>query len=292
MVLCCLKNMIKAFANAKLNLNLHLLPLKKEGLFPVHYINCELDLHDALWFEFQPETIEVVCDFPGVPENGENLVYKAAQLLKDYAQTPNGVKIRIEKQIPVRVGLGGGSSDAATALKVLVKMWNIKIDQKILIRLARQVGTDVCYSLIGGVALVEADGTKIKRLRVSRPELFVLILVPREEKPSTEWSFKQLSSDILGRHIAKADNLLNALKKKEVDLFFSSLHNDFEEPLNRHFPVINKMKGDLLEHGAGATNLCGAGLAMAGFYTDKKVAAFAQQRLKRKYKQTVMGRIL
>lgn len=283
--------MIKAFANAKLNLNLHLLPQKKEGLFPVHYINCELSVRDTLFFEKQT-FLEICCDDPAVPQGESNLVYKAAQLLQSYAHVKDGARVRIKKRIPVRAGLGGGSSDAAVALKVLVKMWNVEIDQKTLIRLARQVGTDVCYSLIGGLALVEGDGTKIKRLQIGKPELFVLILIPGEEKPSTEWSFQQLHENDVGKHIIKTNYVLDAIKKQNRDLLLSNLHNDFEAPLARNYPVISRMKADLLDHGASATNLCGAGLAMAGFYTDKQTAALAQQRLKQVYKQAIVGNTL
>jgi len=280
---------MKATARAKLNLNLHILPQGSDGMFPVHYINCELDICDALWFEKQTGIIEVICDFPGVPNGRENLVYKAAQLLKDYSRTNDGVKVRIEKHIPVRSGLGGGSADAAAALRVLTNLWKVKISKQELLTLARKVGMDVCYSLIGGLALVEGDGSAVTSLPLYLPKACVLILVPFEEKPSTQWSFRQLSNNSVGIDIAKTDGMQKALKEKNQDVFFSSLHNDFEGPLTAHFPIIGQMKADLLHSGAKGTNLCGAGLAMAGFFVTKKEATLAQQVFKEKYKQAILG---
>lgn len=287
--MCLLKHMIKITANAKLNLNLHLLPQKHDGLFPVHYINYELDICDTLWFEKQTGAIEVVCDFSGVPDGRENLVYKAAQLLQDYSRTNEGVRVTIEKHIPVRAGLGGGSADAAATLKVLTNLWGVKISKQELLTLARKIGMDVCYSLIGGLASVEGDGSAITSLTLPMPKIWVLVLVPFEEKPSTQWSFGQLSVNSVGKQVIKTERLQKALKEKSWDLFFSSLHNDFEVPLISHFPVIGEMRNDLLDSGAKGINLCGSGLAMAGFFITKKSAILAQQAFKEKYKQAILG---
>lgn len=281
--------MIKVTAKAKLNLNLHILPQKRDGLFPVHYINCELDICDILWFEKRTGAIEVVCDSPGVPEGRENLVYKAARLLQGYGRTNDGVRVRIEKHIPVRAGLGGGSADAAATLKVLTNLWGVKISKQELLTLARKVGMDVCYSLTGGLASVEGDGSAVTSLTLPLPKVLVLVLVPLEEKPSTQWSFRQLSNNRVGTDITKTDRLQKALKERNQDLFFSSLHNDFEMPLASHFPIIGEMRDDLLGSGAKAINLCGAGLAVAGFFSSKKDAVLAQQAFKKKYKQAILG---
>lgn len=283
--------MVKAIAKAKLNLNLHLLPHRHEGLFPVHYINCELDICDTLLFEKQIGAIEVACDFPGVPQGRENIVYRAAQLLRDYGRANKGVRVKIEKNIPVRAGLGGGSADAAVALNVLTRLWKVQISKQELIALARKVGMDVCYSLTGGLSSVEGDGSVVTSLKLPLPAAWVVVVVPFEKKPSTQWSFEQLRHKQVGTDISKTGALRHALEEKNYDVFFSSLHNDFEQPLTARFPVIGEMKTDLLYYGAEGTNLCGAGLAVAGFFTKKKAAIRAQETFRKKYKQAIIGRM-
>ena len=286
-----IRTRFKVFAKAKLNLNLHLLPEKNEGLFPVQYINCELDLCDKLLFNLQDHSIRVECNFPGVPKEKNNLAYKAATLLKSHTKTSKGVKIVIEKHIPVRAGLGGGSSDAAATLRALVKLWSIKISSSELLAFARKLGNDVCYSLIGGFATVKEDGSSIYSLGTAFPSLYVVILVPFEEKPSTRWCFQQLIIENIGKNIQAFEKTLKAIRGGNTVLLLENLHNDFEEPLSESYPIITKMKAELSASGAKATILCGAGLATVGFYADKKTAESAQKKLNSAYKSALLGKL-
>jgi 4-diphosphocytidyl-2-C-methyl-D-erythritol kinase len=115
--------MIKKKAFAKLNLNLHVIPQKNSnGYHPVRFINTQLTLHDELLFEPIQNGIEVICSHKEMPKQEDNLVYKAALLLQEMDPQKRGIKITIRKNIPIKAGLGGGSSDAAVTVHALSKL--------------------------------------------------------------------------------------------------------------------------------------------------------------------------
>ena len=147
--------MIKEKAWAKLNLNLHLIPKRlKNDLYPVRFINCQINLFDELSFETIKKKIEGIAE--------DNLIYQAAILLKKLVRNQDlGARIYLKKNIPIKAGLAGGSSDAAAAIKGLAKLWKIKLSQSQLNYLADKLGKDVHYCLQGGLCQIEGDGSKI-----------------------------------------------------------------------------------------------------------------------------------
>ena len=189
--------MIKEKAYAKLNLNLHIIPQPlKNGLYPVKFINCQINLFDELLFKPIKKKIEGVAE--------DNLVYKAAVLLKKLINGKSlGVRIYLKKNIPIKVGLGGGSSDAAATIIGLAKLWKIKLNQAKLNYLADKLGKDVFYCLKGGVCEVLSDGSVIHDLRLTLPKLFLVIVIPDKEKPSTAWMYQNLDKELIGKNLDK-----------------------------------------------------------------------------------------
>src|SRR4030042_96683 len=113
--------MIKKTALAKLDLAISISPKKSnDGYYPVDYIDCQIDLSDELLIEQKEKDIEIICDHPDVPKHKENFIYQVAQLLKDIKGDKKlGAKIILKKNIPIKAGFGGGSSDGAVAVQGL-----------------------------------------------------------------------------------------------------------------------------------------------------------------------------
>lgn len=284
--------MIKKKAFAKLNLNLHVGPQKNSnGYHPVRFINTQLALHDELLFEPTRSGIEVICDHEDMPPQEDNLVYKAALLLQAMGVEKRGIRITIKKNIPVRSGLGGGSSDAAVTINTLSELWNIRITDKQLIILADILGKDVHYSLSGGVAEIGGDGDKIISLPLNTPQFWVLIIVPKETKPSTGWMFAQIDKTKVGRNTHFISKIKEAMKKKNGDNFLNCIFNDFETDVFKHFPETLIMKQDLEDNGASRAVLCGSGLSMAGFFTSEALAISARKLLINKYKNVIISQL-
>lgn len=283
--------MIKKKAFAKLNLNLHVIPQKNSnGYHPVHFINTQLDLHDELLFE-SARRVEIICDNKEMPKQEDNLVYKAALLLREMDQQKRGIKITIKKNIPIKSGLGGGSSDAAVTINTLSELWNIHITEKQRMRLADILGKDVHYSLSGGVAEVSGNGEKVTLLPLNTPKLWTVIVVPKETKPSTGWMYAQIDKTKIGQNVHFIPRIKKAMELGNKDDFLNYLFNDFKTDVFKYFPVTLTMKKDLENNGASKTLLCGSGLSMVGFFTNKTKASRARELLIGKYKNVIISQL-
>lgn len=285
--------MNKKKAHAKLNLNLHISPqINIRGYHPVHFINTQLDLHDELFFEPALKNINVICDNSDMPPQEENLVYKAALLLKKLDPKNQGVKITIKKNIPVKAGLGGGSADAAVTLKALSDLWDIKLTTNQLINLADSLGKDVVYSLTGNLAEVGGYGDKITPLNYNVPSFWLVIIVPELSKPSTSWMYAHIDNKKVGKHITFLDKIKEALNSGSKKDFLNNLHNDFDEAVYKYFPVTKTIKKELEDSGSSAVLLCGSGLTMAGFFENKDKAEIIRDILIDKYKNVYVTKLI
>ena len=144
-------------ACAKVNFGLRVIGKRPDGFHNIETVFYRINLYDELSV-FTDNSISLTCSTPSLPTNNDNLCWKAIELLQNELQTNSGAKIHIEKKIPVGAGLGGGSSDAAAVLKVLPALWNKKIEQPVLEKLALQLGSDVPFFLQSQPAYAEGRG--------------------------------------------------------------------------------------------------------------------------------------
>jgi 4-diphosphocytidyl-2-C-methyl-D-erythritol kinase len=288
---------------AKLNLCLHVLPPKnKAGLYDVNFINCQTSLFDEISLKKIKDKIEIWCQYQHYCRcdkkdscrQQKNLVLKAAEILKqDFGQPHSGVEIIIKKNIPPAAGLAGGSADAATVLSGLNKLWQLNLNQEKLLEVAGQLGMDTRYCLIGGLAFVSGrKGEKIQPLKHQLPRLWLVIITPEQEKPSTAWAYQHLEENKIGKSLNSLKLLKEAIKRQDFEGVCKGLHNDFELLMIQEFPVVGKIKQQLLENGAQATTLAGSGLSVVGFFKDKEKAQKAYNKMSKIYKKCFMGRIV
>ena len=164
-------------ACAKLNLFLHITGRRQDGYHNLQTIFQLINLCDTLTFESngtEKITLTSTPASPCAPE--QNLVYRAAQLLRPYATTPTGMHIHLYKQIPGGGGLGGGSSDAATTLVALNRLWQCRLDRNHLLQLGSQLGADVAIFIHGQTSWAEGTGNIF--MPVPSADAYVLILHP------------------------------------------------------------------------------------------------------------------
>ena len=283
--------MIRQRAYAKLDLGIEIYPEKlDDGYFPVRYIDCQLGLCDDLSFENQKGTIEVVCSEPSILQK-DNFVYKAAILLRQIAGTRNlGAKITLKKNIPIKAGFGGGSSDAAAAVLGLSKIWKLKLSENMIATMANRLGKDFYYSWHGKLSEVKGKGRKYKvdLITAELPDFWLLIIIPREEKPSTGWVYENLKISRNRQDSGRIEKLKRAILSCQRENILKNLSNDFEKTVSSHFPVVDKMKKDLKMAGALRGIMAGAGLAVVGFFNTQKEAQNAKEKLKGSYKQIII----
>lgn len=156
-------------APAKLNLYLHVTGKRPDGYHLLDSLIAFADLHDTVSVA-ESDALELVCDGPfagALPQSGENIVLKAARLLRESAGIKPGARIRLTKRLPVASGIGGGSADAAAVLRALDTLWRCRVAEDDLAALALAIGADVPVCLYGRTAFVGGIGEKI----VAAPKL-------------------------------------------------------------------------------------------------------------------------
>ncbi|WP_409420611.1 4-(cytidine 5'-diphospho)-2-C-methyl-D-erythritol kinase [Pseudaeromonas sp. ZJS20] len=163
-------------APAKLNLFLHINGRRPDGYHELQTLFIFLDHCDWLSFAVdESDAIRIEPALAGVPLE-QNLIYRAAALLKASQSRPLGVTIRLDKRLPMGGGIGGGSSDAATTLVALNRLWDLQLEEETLAELGRQLGADVPVFVRGHAAFAEGVGEKLQPVTV--PQKWYLVLVP------------------------------------------------------------------------------------------------------------------
>jgi 4-diphosphocytidyl-2-C-methyl-D-erythritol kinase len=259
---------------AKVNLSLRILGRLEGGYHSLETIFQNISLSDKLTIKTTPGKVMVHCDAPGVPEGEENVAHKAATLcLKRLGISDRGVEIRIDKGIPTRAGLGGGSADAAGAIIACERLFGpLPGGDSTRYALAASVGADVPFMLCGGRALAWGIGERMLRLPVKKqtPLIVVIPHIP----VSTSWAYRALDNAQ-----AEGDNTetmeLNGgpLRWEEIvgDLGpVDTMVNDFEPVVFAHHPELRDAKVMLQDSGATASLLSGSGSGIYGLYSSIK----------------------
>ena len=261
------KIMLTVRAPAKLNLVLEVLG-KDNDYHRISSIVQSIDLCDVLNFQLDKE-IYFECDEPSLRR--DNLVTKAATLLKESTKCTLGARIELHKRIPWGVGLGGGSSDAAAALLALNEIWGLGLPLSELVHLASKLGSDVPFFLHKGTALVEGKGEEVTPLPSFTSTCFVLLVMPLPEiSGKTKQMYNRLDTTYFtkGQFVQAALSSLRQGKAIDHGLMF----NVFEKTAYDFFPGLDKYRKSMEEAGAPGVYLAGSGPCLFTFYSGKEKA--------------------
>lgn len=265
---------------AKVNLGLEVLGPRQDGYHELRTVFQTIDLHDDITLAPHARDVVVRCDHPGVPEGEGNLAARAAELLRRYGRVKRGARITIEKRIPVGGGLGGGSSNAAAVLMALDRLWGLGLGTAGLHPLARKLGADVPYFLLGGTALGLARGDEVYPLR-HQVDAHVVVVDPRRPV-STAKVFARVAASLTPR-----ENSYNIFRFVSSDLGGSAslrvLTNELETAALEEAPElrqqVRRIRGFLVREGALLASLSGSGSAYFGVFDDRRRAERARAAL-------------
>lgn len=212
-------------APAKINLSLDALYKRGDGYHEVEMVMTTIDLADRLQLELLPED-KIILDVRAhfIPGDQRNLVYQAALLLKETYHVKLGVKITLDKQIPVSAGLAGGSTDAAAALKGLNELWQLGLSLEELAELSAKIGSDIAFCIYGGTAFATGRGELIKRLR-PMPSCWIILAKPNIGV-STPSVYKELQLDQVDH--PDTAGMLAAIETGSLDQVCASMGNVLE----------------------------------------------------------------
>lgn len=252
---------------AKINLYLKIGKKLSSGYHNIQSVMQKVELSDSIAIEPLNEDRIIVESTNPELSGEENLAYKAALLLKKKYKVRQGVRIFIEKNIPLEAGLGGGSSDAATALLNINKLWGLRMKEKQLIDLAAQIGSDVPFFIEGDAAVVEGIGDKIKRIKKSFS--INVVLINPGFRVSTKWAYSAFDKQ-RPRIKTEADinALVRAIEKKDIKEIANNLHNDFEPIVIKRYKIINEIKNNLLRNDALNASVSGSGPTVFGIFNS------------------------
>jgi 4-diphosphocytidyl-2-C-methyl-D-erythritol kinase len=252
---------LKSFA--KINLCLYVLRKREDGFHDIYTVMQAVDLHDRLSLYKTPRGIVVQTDDPKLPTDRRNLAYRAAQILFDQTRVRSGVKIKIQKRIPLSSGLGGGSSNAAFTLIGLNRLFNLGLPGEKLVKMAREIGSDVPFFLSSGQAVVTGRGEKIRE--VNLPQTYWIVLIKPPVELSTPWVYENFKIDL-----TKKRKSIKIYKKRES--FFGSIvgwENELEKVAVKKYPQVKVLRRRLEEIGAIKTSMSGSGPTVYGIFFDK-----------------------
>ena len=268
-------------AFAKINLRLDVLGKRADGFHELRTIFQTISLHDELRLRASRSegiTLSIEGNHPLSAEPVEkNLVFRAVDALRRELRIRGGVELRLKKTIPAGRGLGGGSSDAAAALLGYLRLTRKKLAAARLMEMASFLGADVPFFLLGGRALGINKGDEIYPLP-DIPKLHLLVVSPKEIHVPTPDAYRWLK--------AKALRLTKSAVNPKLWEFCalcwspqeSGLSNDFEGPVFRRHPRLDRIKRELLQRGATEASLAGSGSAVFGIFPSPAMARRAAVR--------------
>lgn len=262
---------IKSFA--KINLGLEIMGKRPDDYHEIRTLYQSISLSDAMDFmPLKEDRIELSGSDPSIPWDQDNLIYKAADLLKHRFSLRRGVSIRIEKNIPAGKGLGGGSSNAAMTLFVLNSLWEIGCSTLELQKMGSELGADIPYFLQGGLCLGTGRGDILQPLG-DLPSLACLLILPKIFIPTA------------GVYANYCKSLTSKDKDSKIIQFLDGpnlvgLYNELEETIFRSYPQVEDIKDRLQAFEPELSLVSGSGSAVFAVFADQRRADQVRDKLR------------
>jgi len=272
---------LKVKSYAKLNLYLEVQNIRRDNYHNITTLFEKISLYDEISINSRRDNkIRVTCDNRNVPSGEANLAYRAAYLLRQEAGLDKGADIHINKRIPVAAGLGGGSSNAASVISGLNRLWKLRLSREKLLSVGSRIGCDVPFFLYDtSFALGTGRGDKIKPVTGIPKKLWHVLIAP-EAAVSTPSVYKQLDKQAVTvkksplTRLTKAPNnvkiLILALRKGGIVQAGNLLFNRLEEATFALYPQIREIKDKLRQRGLEPVLMSGSGPAIFGIVSSRK----------------------
>ncbi len=268
---------------SKINLTLNILAKRQDGYHDIETLMQSVNLADKIFIKEEKEGIEIKCNHPLVPVDTQSLTYRSAKKILNRYRITKGVKIKIDKKIPLASGMAGGSANSASILVGINKLFALNLSNKDLREIGEELGMDVPFCIQNGTALAYHKGEKVIPLPLINPPLWIIIIYPGFEIP-TKWAYNNLDLDRIKKEKNNTKAMLKALKERELEGIAKNLFNSFEELVIEKYPEIGKIKDRLTEEGVLGALMSGSGPTVFGITRNKEQALRIYEKLKSEYK--------
>ena len=266
-------------ARAKINLNLEVLNKREDGYHNIKSVFQKINLYDEMYIIKTHDNRFILETNVEEINNNENIIYKAYKVLKERFPQIDGVKVTLNKRIPMQAGLGGGSTDCASFILSINKLFDLKLQKNEIESIGKDLGADVVPCLYNKAILVEGIGDIITPIKTNFK--YYLVIVKPEISCNTKEMYQKIDED---KHIQKdtTNQIIDALGHNNVKLFKDSLHNTFEDVIEE--AEIQEIKSEMMGNNAIANLMTGSGSCVYGIFENKKLAQNAYNHLKEKFK--------
>jgi 4-diphosphocytidyl-2-C-methyl-D-erythritol kinase len=252
-------------AGAKINLTLDVVGKRIDNYHDVVMVMQQLELCDRVTIasDRKMNGITVDCSNRLVPLGEGNIAYKAARLVMDTYNIDRGVKIYIDKRIPVAAGLAGGSTDAAAVISGLNRHWGLGMEMEDMLAIGAKLGADVPFCIMGGTAVAEGIGDILTPIKAGAA--MDILLVKPDIMVSTEWVYKNLDIKSIKKR-PDTDGMILAIKAGDRRQVAQNLVNVLETVTATRYTVITTIKEEMMKAGALGAVMSGSGPTVAGIF--------------------------
>lgn len=268
---------------SKINLTLNILAKRQDGYHNIETIMQSINLADRVFIKEEKEGIKIKCNHSQVPIDDQSLAYRSAEKILNRCRVTKGVKIEIDKKIPLASGMAGGSANSASILVGINKLFTLNLSNEDLRGMGEELGMDVPFCIQNGTALAYHRGEKVTSLSPVNPPLWIIIINPGFEIP-TKWAYNNLDLNLIKREKNNTKAMLEALKGGGARGIAKNLFNSFEELIIEKYPEIGKIKDRLIEEGALGALMSGSGSTVFGIAQNEEQALKIYKNLKSEYK--------
>ncbi len=269
---------IRLKARAKINLGLDVLGRRENGYHDVKMVMQTVGIYDRLIITKIPEDeIRININLKFLPVNENNLIYKAYKLMKDEYGFSGGIDVDLNKFIPIAAGMAGGSTDAASTMFAINRLFGLGLSNEELMEQGVKIGADVPYCIMRGTALAEGIGEKLTRLS-PMPHCFIVVAKP-PINVSTKMVYESLDAGAIAKH-PDIDAIIEAINEGDVKKVAERMGNVLEDVTVPMYPVIAKIKNDMISQGAYNAMMSGSGPTVFGIFPDEQTALSCKAYLK------------
>lgn len=267
-------------ARAKINLNLLVLNKREDNYHNIKSIFQKVNLYDELYIrKLKTDKFELKTNVEEI-NNEENIIYKAYIKLKEKYKDIKGVQIVLNKKIPMQAGMAGGSTDCASFISGMNKLYNLKLSKSEMEAIGKSLGADVVPCFYNKALKAEGIGEIITKINTGF-KYYILIIKPKLSC-NTKELYQKLDEENDIKQIDNTNKIIEALENNNIELLSNNLYNVFENAIKEK-DIIETIKDELIKNGALGSLMTGSGSCVYGIFKDKKTAKLAYGTLKNKY---------
>ena len=280
---------MKVKGYGKVNLSLDIVGKREDGYHFLEMIMQTIDLYDVVNVVKIPSGIEIRCNKSYVPTDRRNIAYRAAELFLETFKIKSGVRIEIEKNIPISAGLAGGSTDGAAVIKAMNDLFKTNASKERLSEIGVIIGADIPFCIYGGTALIKGIGEEVTPLKTFENHILVLV------KPNFGVSTKEVYGAIDIKKIHKHPNtkaLMEAIERNDERFISCNMKNVLENvTLNKH-RVLKDIKNEMIKRGAEGALMSGSGPTVFGIFDDMLKAQRCYDAMKKNFNEVYLTRTI